>query len=52
MSRDGAFVRSVGLRASVWSSDLFSLLWAAFTPTVHISALHNESVGGKEEHAT
>ena len=33
-------------------SDLFSSLWAAFTLTVHINALCNESIHGKEEHAT
>ena len=47
-----SFVRSPCLRASVWSSDSFSSLWAAFTLTVHINALYNESVHGKEEHAT
>ena len=47
-----SFVRSVGLRASVWSSDSFSSLWAAFTMSVHINALYNESVHGKEQHAT
>ena len=30
----------------------FSSLWAAFTLTVHINALYNESIHGKEEHAT
>ena len=45
-----SFVRSC-LRASVWSSDSFSSLWAAFTLTVHINA-YNESVHGKEEHTT
>ena len=30
----------------------FSLLWPAFTLTVHINALCNESVHGREEHAT
>ena len=33
-------------------SDSFSSLWTAFTLTVHINALCNESVHGKEEHAT
>ena len=33
-------------------SDLFSSLWAAFTLTIHINALYNESIHGKEEHAT
>ena len=45
---------------SIWSSfvrggrpsDSFSSLWAGFTRTVHINALYNESVHGKEEHAT
>ena len=33
--------------------DSFSSLWAAsFMLTVHINALYNESVHGKEEHAT
>ena len=32
--------------------DSFSSLWAAFTLTVHINALYNESKHGKEEHAT
>ena len=30
----------------------FSSLWPAVTLTVHINALYNESVHGKEEHAT
>ena len=30
----------------------FSLLWPAFTLTVHINALYNESVHEREEHAT
>ena len=30
----------------------FSSLWPAFTLTVHINALYNESVHGREEHAT
>ena len=30
----------------------FSSLWPAFTLTVHIKALHNESIHGREEHAT
>ena len=33
-------------------SDSFSSLWAAFTLTVHINALYNESIHGKEEHST
>ena len=33
-------------------SDSFSSLWAAFTLTVHINALYNERVHGREEHAT
>ena len=33
-------------------SDAFSSLWAAFTLTVHINALYNDSIHGKEEHAT
>ena len=33
-------------------SDSFSSLWPAFTLTVHINALYNESIYGKEEHAT
>ena len=33
-------------------SDSFNSLWAAFMLNVHISALHNERVHGKEEHAT
>ena len=32
--------------------DAFSSLWAAFSLTVHINALYNESIHGKEEHAT
>ena len=44
-------VRS-SVRPSVWSLDSFSSLWAAFTLTVHINALYNESKNGKEEHAT
>ena len=30
----------------------FSSLWPAFMLTVHINALYNESVHGREEHAT
>ena len=33
-------------------SGSFSSLWAAFKLTVHINALYNERVHGKEEHAT
>ena len=33
-------------------SDSFSSLWAAFKLTVHINAVYNESIHGKEEHAT
>ena len=33
-------------------SNSFSSLWAAFTLTVHINALYNGRVHGKEEHAT
>ena len=33
-------------------SDSFSSLWAVFLLTVHINALYNESIHGKEEHAT
>ena len=33
-------------------SPRFSSLWPAFTLTVHINALYNESVHGREEHAT
>ena len=33
-------------------SDSFSSLWAAFTLSVHINALYNESIHGKEELAT
>ena len=44
-SSEGAFVRSVGLRASVWSPDSFSSLWAAFMLTVHINTFYyKESV--------
>ena len=59
-SRDGTFVHSF-LRPDVRTeflcsygrpSDLFSSLWAAFMLTVHINALYNLSVHGKEEHAT
>ena len=35
-----------------WRPDSFSSIWAAFTLTVHINALYNESIHGKEEHAT
>ena len=38
--------------AAVRPSDSFSSLWAAFMLTVDINALYNESVHGKEEHAT
>ena len=54
-SRDGTFVRSCGRtygRTDGHPSDSFSSLWAAFTLTVHINALYNERVHGKEEHAT
>ena len=40
------------LRPYARPSDSFSSLWAAFTLTVHINALFNESIHGKEEHAT
>ena len=40
------------VRRSWRLSDSFSSLWAAFTLTVHINALYNERVHGKEEHAT
>ena len=54
MARD-VFLRG-GLRPDVrhlWRpSDSFSSLLAAFTLTVHINALYNERVHGKEEHAT
>ena len=46
-----SFVRSVGLRASVWSSDSFSSLCAGFTLAVHIHAFYNESVQRHEQHA-
>ena len=32
--------------------DSFSSLWAAFTPTVHINALYNESVHRQEQHTS
>ena len=38
--------------ATVHPSDSFSSLWPAFKLTVDINALYNESVHGKEEHAT
>ena len=48
-----SFVRSfLGLavgRMDVRPSDSFSSLWAAFTLTVHINALYNERVHGKED---
>ena len=49
-SRDGTPVRSSVIRAAVRVP--FSSLWPAFTLTVHINALYNESVHGREEHAT
>ena len=45
-------VRTEFLRPYGRLSDSFSSLWAAFTLTVHINALYNERVHGKEEHAT
>ena len=51
-SRDGTFMRPSGVQAAGGGGDSFSLLWTGFTLTVHINALHNESVHGKEEHAT
>ena len=44
--------RTVG--RSLWRPAVGSiqLVWADFTLTVHINALYNESVHGKEEHAT
>ena len=33
-------------------SDSLSSLWAAFMLTVHLNALYNEIIHGKEEHAT
>ena len=47
-----AAVRVEFLRPYGLPSDSFSSLWAAFTLTVHINALYNESIHGKEEHAT
>ena len=52
-----AFVRSWSARRSSFvrggrPSVSFSSLWAAFTLNVHINALYNESVYGREEHAT
>ena len=38
-------VRSCGVRVS------FSSLWPAFTLTVHINALYNESVQRQEQHS-
>ena len=49
-----SFVRG-GLRACgvpSWRPDSFSSLWATFTLTVDINALYNESIHGKEEHAS
>ena len=40
------FVCSFVTRAS------FSSFWPAFTLTFHINALYNESIYGREEHAT
>ena len=45
-----SFVTS--LVCSFVSSPRFSSLWPAFMQTVHINALYNESVHGREEHAT
>ena len=49
-----SFVRSfagglIPVRSSFVS---FSSLWTAFTLTVHINAICNESIHGKEERAT
>ena len=45
-------VRTYRVPSSGYPSDSFSSLWAAFTLTVHIDVLCNESIHGKEEHAT
>ena len=46
-------VRSSFIRASRAAVRVpFSSLWPAFTLTVHINALYNDSVYGREEHAT
>ena len=45
-------VRACGVPSWRPQSDSFSSLWAAFTLTDHINALYNESIHGKEEHAT
>ena len=39
------------VRSSVWSAP-FSLLWPAFTLTVHINALCNESVYRQVQHTS
>ena len=51
--RSRGCLRSCGVRVDVvWSSDSFSSLWAAFTLTVHINALFNESVQRQEQHSS
>ena len=45
-------VRTEFLRPYGRPSDSFSSLWAAFTLTVHINALYNDRVHGKEKHET
>ena len=52
-SRNGASVRPC-VRASVHPCVRvsFSSLWAAFTLTVHINALYNESVQRQEQHSS
>ena len=51
-SRDDAvFVRSCVVRVFL-TLDSFSSLWAAFSPTVHITTLYNEIVLRKEQHTS
>ena len=47
-----SFVLGLNGRTDGRTSDSFSSLWAAFTQTVHINALYNERVHGKDEHET
>ena len=48
-SRDGAVFVCACVRSFLCSAP-FSSLWPAFTLTVHITALYNESVHRQEQH--
>ena len=51
-SRDAFVAQFLRSPVRAWRPDSFISLWAAFTLTVHINSLNNESIHGKEEHAS